>query len=97
METHAGNWEFDPTYLRIRNKATGESVPLCDMDTPEAVLQETLRIGNKNRHDVRGFTAALRQACSVVFQSNLRDVYCGPELSERVDWLRCREQSRRRN
>ena len=95
METHAGNWEFDPTDLQIRNKATGESVPLCDMDTPEAVLQETLRIGNKNRHDMRGFTAALRQACSVVFQSNLRDVYCGAGLSHRVDWQRCQDRSRR--
>ncbi len=94
METHAGSWEFDPTDLQIRNKATGESIPLCDMDTPEAVLQETLRIGSRDRQAVRGFTAALRQACSVVFQSNLRDVYCGPGLSHRVNWQRCQGRNR---
>lgn len=95
METHAGRWEFDPTHLRIRNKATGESVPLRDLDTPEALLQKTLRIGSEDRHDVRGFTAALRQACRVVFQSNLRDVFCRPDLSHRVNWQRCQDPSRR--
>ncbi len=88
METHAGSWEFDPTHLRIHNRATGESVPLRDLDTPEALLQETLRIGSGESRDVRGFTAALRHACRLVFQSSLRDVYCGPELSPRVDWQR---------
>lgn len=91
METHASNWEFDPSLLLIRNKATGQTVPLRTLDTPEALLQETLRLAREDRplEDARGFTNALRHACSVVFQSSLKDVYCCADRPLRhVDWRR---------
>lgn len=91
MNLHASNWVFDPSYLLIRNKVTGEAVPLSDVDTPEALLQKTLRLAENSRtgEDPRGFTDALRHACSVVFQSTLRDVYCCPDRPlRRVDWQR---------
>ncbi len=89
MEIHAGEWEFDAAHLLLRNRTTGEAVSLREIDTPEALLQKTVNLadGTGSAQDVRGFTAAVRRACNVVFQSSLRDVYCCPDRPlRRVDW-----------
>ena len=91
MERRANNWEFDASHLLIRNKMTGRAVALRDVDTPEALLQTTLHLTSADRpgEDARGFTDTLRQACHIMFQSSLRDVYCCPDRPlRRVDWQR---------
>ncbi len=89
METHSGKWEFDAARLLLRNRTTGEAIALREIDTPEALLQKTVHLADntESAKDVRGFTAAVRHACNVVFQSSLRDVYCCPDRPlRRVDW-----------
>ena len=87
MFGNASTWHFDETHLVLRNRATGASVDLRDLDTSGAVLAQVTLIGRSGSHgNAREFTEALRHACRVVFNRSLRDVYCQTGKQSRVDW-----------
>ena len=90
MNEYAGNWEFDPQKLMIRNRITGECVDLQEVDTPAQVFRYAREMSREDARngDSRVFTMILRRACQQVFNSSLRGVYCQSGGHRPVDWHR---------